>query len=70
MKVLIAEDDALSRRVLEDTITRSGYDLVVTTDASVFEGDMLCANLVYTGTHKGEYLGIAPTGKRVVVGAS
>ena len=32
MKVLIAEDDALSRRVLEDTITRSGYDLVVTTD--------------------------------------
>ena len=40
-------------------------DLVVTTDASVFEGDMLCANLVYTGTHKGEYLGIAPTGKRV-----
>jgi len=32
VKVLIAEDDALSRRVLEDTITRSGYDLVVTTD--------------------------------------
>jgi DNA-binding response OmpR family regulator len=32
MRVLIAEDDALSRRVLEDTITKSGYDLVVTTD--------------------------------------
>jgi phosphoserine phosphatase RsbU/P len=32
MRVLIAEDDALSRRVLEDTITKAGYELVVTTD--------------------------------------
>lgn len=40
-------------------------DMSVTTDATVFEGDKLCANLVYSGTHKGEYLGIAPTGRHV-----
>lgn len=40
-------------------------DLVVTSDASLTEGDLICANLVYTGTHRGEYLGIQPTGKRV-----
>jgi phosphoserine phosphatase RsbU/P len=32
MKVLIAEDDALSRRVLEDTLAKIGCDVAVTTD--------------------------------------
>ena len=40
-------------------------DLVVTSDVSVVHEDMVCANLIYSGTHKGEYLGIAPTGKHV-----
>jgi predicted ester cyclase len=40
-------------------------DLVVTSDVSVTEGDLICANVVYAGTHKGEYLGVQPTGKRV-----
>jgi phosphoserine phosphatase RsbU/P len=34
MKILIAEDDAISRRVLEATLARWGYDLVVTTDGT------------------------------------
>jgi predicted ester cyclase len=40
-------------------------DLRVTSDVSLFSGDLISANLVYTGTHRGEYLGYAPTGKRV-----
>jgi predicted ester cyclase len=40
-------------------------DLVVTCDVSLTAGDLICANLIYVGTHKGEYLGVAPTGKRV-----
>lgn len=40
-------------------------DLVVTSDVSLTAGDLICANLIYGGTHRGEYLGVAPTGKRV-----
>lgn len=32
MKILIAEDDPVSRRVLEATLARWGYELVVTSD--------------------------------------
>lgn len=32
MRILIAEDDAVSRRVLEATLTKWGYEVVVTTD--------------------------------------
>lgn len=32
MRILIAEDDAVSRRVLEATLVKWGYDVVVTTD--------------------------------------
>lgn len=34
MKVLIAEDDAISRRVLEATLERWGYEVVVTNDGN------------------------------------
>lgn len=34
MKILIAEDDAISRRVLEVTLTRFGYDVVVAADGA------------------------------------
>ena len=34
MRVLIADDDAVSRRLLEALLTRWGYDVVVTTDGS------------------------------------
>ena len=32
MRILIAEDDAVSRRVLEATLAKWGYEIVVTTD--------------------------------------
>jgi predicted ester cyclase len=40
-------------------------DLKVTSDVSLFDGDMISANLIWSGTHKGEYLGIPATGKHV-----
>jgi hypothetical protein len=38
-------------------------DLSVATEVSFASGDMATASFVYAGTHRGEYLGVAPTGK-------
>jgi steroid delta-isomerase-like uncharacterized protein len=38
-------------------------DLSVAIEASLASGDMAAASFVYTGTHRGEYFGVAPTGK-------
>jgi steroid delta-isomerase-like uncharacterized protein len=38
-------------------------DLSVAIEASLANADMAAASFVYTGTHKGAYLGVAPTGK-------
>jgi predicted ester cyclase len=40
-------------------------DLTVRSDVSLFDGDMISANLIWSGTHRGEYLGIPATGKHV-----
>lgn len=40
-------------------------DLKVTIEASVANGDTAAASFVYEGTHTGEYLGVAATGKRL-----
>lgn len=40
-------------------------DLKVTIEASVANGDTAAASFVYEGTHTGEYLGVAPTGRRL-----
>ena len=40
-------------------------DLVVKAEAVVASGNRMAANFVYTGTHQGEYFGVAPTGKRL-----
>jgi predicted ester cyclase len=40
-------------------------DLRVTSDVSLFDGDTIAANLIWIGTHQGEYLGVPATGKRV-----
>jgi len=34
MKVLIAEDDRVSRRLLEVTLTRAGYEVIVANDGA------------------------------------
>ena len=39
-------------------------DFHVTIEDLIAEGDKFCARLKITGTHTGEYLGLAPTGKR------
>ena len=38
-------------------------DLSVTVEASLANSDMAVASFVYSGTHQGVYLGVAPTGK-------
>ncbi|HEY5066540.1 MAG TPA: ester cyclase [Xanthobacteraceae bacterium] len=38
-------------------------DLSVAIEASLASGDMAAASFVYTGTHRGAYFGVAPTGK-------
>ncbi|MHA2302452.1 MAG: ester cyclase [Candidatus Thorarchaeota archaeon] len=40
-------------------------NLHMTIDYMVAEGDKVVARVRWTGTHKGEYLGTAPTGKQV-----
>ena len=38
-------------------------DLSVAIEVSLDNGDTAAASFVYTGTHRGEYFGVAPTGK-------
>jgi predicted ester cyclase len=45
---------------------RSGFpDLKLTPEAIYTDGDTVIARVRMTGTHKGEYFGIPPTGKSV-----
>jgi steroid delta-isomerase-like uncharacterized protein len=40
-------------------------DLSVAIEAALGTGDMAAASFVYTGTHQGDYFGVAPTGKHL-----
>ena len=42
-------------------------DLKITNEDMIAEGDMVVSRQTVTGTHKGEFQGIAPTGKKVTV---
>jgi len=42
-------------------------DLHVTIDDMVAEGDKVATRLTWTGTHKGEIMGIPPTNKKVTI---
>ena len=49
---------------------REGFpDLSVTVEDVMAEGDRVAARVTMRGTHRGEFQGIAPTGKRVEVRA-
>ena len=43
-------------------------DLQVTIEELVAEGDKVAVRRSYAGTHRGELLGISPTGKQVRIG--
>ena len=52
------------------TEARAGFpDLSITVEDVMAEGDRVAARVVMRGTHRGEFQGIAPTGKRVEVSA-
>ena len=51
------------------TILRSAFpDLKATIDDIIAEGDKVVIRQTWSGTHKGEFMGIPPTGKSVSVG--
>jgi len=51
------------------TMFRSAFpDFKATIDDIIAEGDKVVVRGTWSGTHKGEFMGIAPTGKRVSFG--
>ena len=52
------------------TMMRTAFpDLRITIEPLVGEGDLIAAQLTHHGTHNGEFMGVAPTGKQVTVTA-
>ena len=50
------------------TMARTAFpDLHITIDDMIAEGDKVACRFTWRGTHKGEMMGIAPTGKQVTV---
>jgi steroid delta-isomerase-like uncharacterized protein len=51
------------------TMLRSAFpDLKATIEDTIAEGDKVVIRMTWSGTHKGEFMGIPPTGKRVSIG--
>ena len=51
------------------TMIRAAFpDLRITVEDIVAEGDKVVSRGTFSGTHKGEFMGIAPTGKQITVG--
>ena len=42
-------------------------DYTITIEDIVAEGDKVITRFIFAGTHKGEYLGVAPTGKKITM---
>ncbi len=60
--------DIKGRDGLKQTVTmalNAFPDLAMTLDDMIAEGDKVAWRYTITGTHKGEYLGLAPTGKKI-----
>jgi len=52
------------KQVIEEE-SKSFPDLHVTIEDIIAEGDKVCVRLTETGTHTGEFRGLAPTGKKI-----
>ena len=61
----MGEGTGLIRRFYEDVIGNGQLDLVEPTMA---DGDLEAAHVVLTGTHNGDLMGVAATGKTVEFG--
>ncbi|MCX4906075.1 ester cyclase [Streptomyces sp. NBC_00878] len=56
--------DALRREV---EMWRSGFDFAFTIEDQISDGDQVCTRWTWNGTHKGDFMGIAATGKQVTM---
>jgi len=56
--------DAMRREV---GMWRSGFDFGFTVEDQIGDGDRVCTRWTLNATHKGEFMGIAPTGRKVVM---
>ena len=49
-------------------LTRDAFpDATLTIESMISEGDMVAVRRTFRGTHKGEFLGIIPTGKEIEI---
>ncbi|MEU9441198.1 ester cyclase [Streptomyces sp. NPDC048304] len=46
---------------------RGGFDFTFTLDDLLAQGDRVCARWTWNATHKGDFLGIPPTGRKVTM---
>jgi predicted ester cyclase len=69
-------DDALRRQVFAEPYIQHGGikglrnifpDLHLTVEDRIFGGDKIVARNTWTGTHRGAFLGIEPTGRQVTI---
>jgi predicted ester cyclase len=56
--------DAMRREV---GMWRAGFDFEFTVEDQICDGDRVCTRWTLNATHKGEFMGIAPTGRKVVM---
>ncbi len=55
----------MTRRRLAEALLRIYPDIHLTVHDVIAEGDKVVARNTVTGTHQGEFMGVAPTGKSV-----
>jgi len=54
-------------REAQINVTNAFPDVQFTIEGMIAEGDKVAVRLTFSGTHKGEFMGIAPTNKQVTV---
>jgi steroid delta-isomerase-like uncharacterized protein len=66
--VPMGEAGAKALKQVWDVLLRAFPDIHVTIEETVAEGDKVVSRNTVTGTHQGEYRGLAPTGRAVTYG--